>query len=71
MKPVSEMAHSTSEFAIVAKFGDHVLHCLTSSFLNVIREAGRQVGRQTKISNTFFRIQYFGIWLRLKGYIGL
>ena len=40
-----EKAHSTGEFVIVAKFGDHVLSRLASSLSNVIR----QVGRQTKI----------------------
>ena len=36
-----EKVHPTSEFAIVAKFGDHLLRCLASSLLNVIRQAGR------------------------------
>jgi len=36
-----EKAHSTGEFIIVAKFGDHVLRRLASSLLNVIRQAGR------------------------------
>ena len=40
-----EKAHPMGEFAIVAKYGDHVLRCLASSLSNVIR----QVGRQTKI----------------------
>ena len=31
-------AHSTGEFVIVAKFGDHVLYHLASSLLNVIRQ---------------------------------
>jgi len=34
-------AHSTSEFVIVAKFGDHMLHRLASSLLNVIRQVSR------------------------------
>ena len=37
-----EKAHSTGEFVIVAKFGDHVLRCLASSLSNVIRQAGKQ-----------------------------
>ena len=41
-------AHITGEFVVVANFGDHLLHCLASSLLNVIRHIGRQVGRQTK-----------------------
>jgi len=32
-----EKAHSMREFVIVAKFGEHVLICLASSPLNVIR----------------------------------
>ena len=35
--------HSTGKFVIVAKFGDHVLHCLASSLSNVIRQAGRHI----------------------------
>jgi len=31
-----EKAHSTGEFVIVAKFGDHVLRNLASSLSNVI-----------------------------------
>ena len=34
-----EKAHSTGEFIIVAKFGDHVLRHLPSNLLNVIRQA--------------------------------
>jgi len=49
-----EKAHSTGDFVIVAKFGDHVLRRLASSLSNVIR----QVGRQTKIL-TFLE---FSIW---------
>ena len=33
----SERAHSSGEFGIVAKFDDHVLSRLASSFWNVIR----------------------------------
>ena len=43
-------AHSTGEFAIVEKFGDHVLRRLASNLSNVIR----QVGRQSKIPNSVF-----------------
>ena len=44
-----EKAHSTGDFVIVAKFGDHVLRpCLASNLLNVIKQVDRQVGRQTK-----------------------
>ena len=45
------------EFIIVAKFGDHVLHCLASSLSNVIRQAGRQVDKNSSLGD-FFRIQY-------------
>ena len=53
-----EKAHPTSEFVIVTKFGDHVLHRLASSLSNVI-------GRQTIID--FFRSQYlaFGYYLEV------
>jgi len=44
-----EKAHSTGEFVIVTKFGNHELRRLASSLSNVIRQAGRQVGRQIKI----------------------
>ena len=40
---MNEKAHSTGEFVIVAKFGDHVLCHLASSFSNVIRQVGRQM----------------------------
>ena len=59
----SEKEHSSGKLAIVAKFGDHVLRCLASSFLNVIRQAGRQAIRiPAKVT---FRIQYlaFGNYL--------
>ena len=48
-RQTSEPEHPTGEFVIVAKFGDRVLRRLASSLSNVIRQAGRQVGRQTKI----------------------
>ena len=35
-----EKAHSTGEFVIVAKFGDHMWHRLASSLSNVIRQTG-------------------------------
>ena len=37
-----QKAHLTTEFIIVAEFGGHVLHHLTSRLANVIREGGRQ-----------------------------
>ena len=37
----------------MAKFGDHALHCLAFSFLNMIRKAGRQ-----KFHFSDLRIQY-------------
>ena len=48
----------------MAKFGDHVLHRLASSFLNVIRQAGRQAEKSSSLGD-FFRIQYlpFGYYL--------
>ena len=48
------------EFVIVAKFGDHVLHRLASSLLNVIRQADKNSSL-----GDFFRIQYlaFGYYL--------
>ena len=49
-----EKAHPTGEFAIVAKFGDHVLRCLASNLSNVIR----QVDRQTKFPDFL----EFNIW---------
>jgi len=39
-----EKAHSTGEFVIVAKFGDHVLRHLASSLSNV-----RQVDKNSRI----------------------
>ena len=38
-----EKAHSTGEFVIFAKFGDHVLCLLASSLSNVIRQVHRQM----------------------------
>jgi len=56
--------HIPGEFVIVAKFGDHALHCLASSLLNVIRQAGRQADKNFSLGD-FFRIQYlaFGYYL--------
>ena len=51
-----EKAHYTGDFAIVAKFGGHVLHCLAFSLSNVIRKVDRlkfQLGNFLK-----FSIQY-------------
>ena len=45
-----EKAHPSSELNIVAKNGDPSLLRLACSLANVIRLAGRQAGRQTKIS---------------------
>ena len=55
-----EKAHSTGEFVIVAKFGDHVLHHLAFSLSNVIRQADKNSSL-----GDFFRIQYlaFGNYL--------
>ena len=52
-----EKAHSTSGFAIVAKFGDHVLSRLAFSLSNVIRQVDE--------NSSFLRIQYlaFGSYL--------
>ena len=36
-----EKTHSTGEFVIVAKFGEHVVCCLAFSLSNVIGQAGR------------------------------
>jgi len=38
----------TGELIILAKFGGHALHHLASRLTNVIRQGGRQAGRQTK-----------------------
>ena len=38
----------------MAKFGDHVLRRLASSLSNVIRQAGRQADKNSRL----FRIQY-------------
>ena len=55
-----EKAHPTGEFVIVAKFGDHVLRHLASSLSNVIRQAGRQAGKNSNLGD-FFRIQYLAV----------
>ena len=52
-----EKAHSTGDFVIVAKFGDHVLCCLASSLSNVIKQVGRQADENSSLDN-FLRIQY-------------
>ena len=56
LKP--EKAHFTDEFIIVAKFCDHVLHCLASSLWNVIRQAGRQANKSFSLGD-FLK---FSIW---------
>ena len=52
-----EKVHSTGEFVIVAKFGDHVLRCLASSVSNMIGQAGRLASKTSSLGD-FFRIQY-------------
>ena len=47
MKP--EKVHPTGEFVIMEKFGGHVLRHLAARLENVMREGGREAGRQTKI----------------------
>jgi len=37
-----QKSHLTGEFAIVEKFGGHVLHHLASRLVNVVRQGGRQ-----------------------------
>jgi len=56
--------HSTGKFVTVTKFGDHALHRLASSLSNMIRQAGRQVDKNSSLDN-FFTIQYlvFGNYL--------
>jgi len=41
-----QKSHLTGEFVIVTKFGGHVLRRLASRLVNVIREGGREAGRQ-------------------------
>ena len=53
-----EKAHSTGEFVIVAKFGDHVLSRLASSLSNLIKQAGRQADENLVKMN----VLVFGIW---------
>ena len=43
-----QKVHLTGEFVIVAKFGGHALRRYASRLANVIREGGREGGRQTK-----------------------
>ena len=58
-----EKAHSTDEFVIVEKFGDHMLRRFASSLSNVIRQAGR---RNFSLGD-FFRIQYLAFGNHLVG----
>ena len=51
-------AHLTSEFVVVAKFGDHVLHNLASSVSNVVRHVDMQADVNSSLGD-FLRIQYF------------
>ena len=37
----------------MAKFGGHVLHHLTSTLVNVIRQGGRKGGRQADLKPSF------------------
>jgi len=41
-----QKANLTGEFVIVAKFGGHALHHLASRLANVVRQGGRQGGRE-------------------------
>ena len=41
-------SHLTGEFVIVAKFGGHALRHLASRLANVVRQEGREAGKQTK-----------------------
>jgi len=43
-----QKAHLTGEFVIFAKFGGHALRHLASRLANVVRQGGRDAGRQTK-----------------------
>jgi len=54
-----QKAHLTDEFVIVAKFGGHALCHLASRLVNVVRQGGRQEGRQTKnlVLAIFFKIR--------------
>jgi len=49
--------HIPREFVIVVKFGGHVLCHLASRLTNVIRQGGREAGRQTK--NLVLVISFF------------
>jgi len=55
------------EFAIVAKFGDHVLRRLASSLSNVIRQAGRHADKNSSKGDFFLEFSYlaFGNFLTL------
>jgi len=46
------------ELVIVAKLSDHVLHCLASSLLNVIRQVGRQADEISSLGDFL----QFSIW---------
>jgi len=43
-----QKAHLTGEFVIVAKFDGHALRPLASRLVSVVKQGGRQEGRQTK-----------------------
>jgi len=43
-----QKAHLTGDFVIVAKFGGRALNHLASRLANVVRQGGKQGGRQTK-----------------------
>ena len=52
-----QKAHLTGEFVIVAKFGDHALCHLAFQLANVIRQGGREGGREAdyNLSLAFFK----------------
>jgi len=51
-----QKAHLTGEFVIVAKYGGHVLCCLASRLVNVIRQGGRQT--KNLVSAILFKNPY-------------
>ena len=55
-----QKAHPTSEFVIVSYYRDYRARSLVRRLSNVIRQAGRQVGRQTKNPVCdFLKIKYY------------
>jgi len=58
-----QKAHLTGEFVIVAKFGCHALSHLASWLANVVRQGGREAGRQTKnLVLTIFKNPYLSFY---------